>query len=357
MTLNPNSDKVERVNYSELPKEPRGGVSGGMKTFIVILLTALVVSYAMISFYAIPKMVTKADFTTNIQSVANLERDDVAKLKSSLADLNNQLVTLQNSVTQQLNTQNQSIEQKISNISGYAKQTDLTNLSNNISKLQNDISTIQSRLDSISTSDSTITALKTQLATAETTISSLKSTVTTLKADVTTLQNTVAGLTGTSGTTTTTTTTSTLVTSTVTGDLFGNILLSYVGIPTSGTSKSFNFTLTNSAGRTIKNIQLMAGFAFMDASKNQINVPTGVTATLSTNGGLTPVWGTAQVSGGTVAFQSAVGTGLFTDLYNFSQGSGSASYQLTLTLTNTGSSDYSTTQYYIYPIMKVVSYQ
>lgn len=357
MTLNPQrSDIPERVGRDEMPRELKGGGMGsGVKNFVIMLLIAAVVSYAIGAFLIQPKMVTKADFTTNIQSVANLERDDVAKLKASLTDMNNQLVVLQNSVTDQLNAQNLSVEQKISNITGYAKQTDLTNLSSNITKLQNDISSIQSRLDSISNPTATINDLKSRLAAAEATVTSLNTEIATLKTSVTSLQTAVATLqSGTPISPTTTATTTNLVTATVTGDLFGNILMNYDGILVAGSSKSFNFTLANSTGKTINNIQLMAGFALMDAGKNQINIPAGVTATLSTNGGLTPVWGVAQISGGTIAFQSAVGTGLFTDLYNFSQVAGSSSYQLTLTLKSTADL---VGQYYVFPIIKVVSYK
>lgn len=77
--ITPNLNKLGRV----IPgTQSSGQQGGGMKALILPLLISAAVTFVMLSFWAMPKMVSKTDFTANMQSMAT----DVKNAKNS-ADL------------------------------------------------------------------------------------------------------------------------------------------------------------------------------------------------------------------------------------------------------------------------------
>lgn len=123
----PRSDIPERVIPDESPKETKGGMPSTAKLIVIILLVAAVVSYGMITFYAMPKLVTQSIFSTEINKLDGSVKTDISELTASFDSIKAQMSELQGSLVKQINAQNAAVDEKIAgiNLDAYAKAADL----------------------------------------------------------------------------------------------------------------------------------------------------------------------------------------------------------------------------------------
>lgn len=169
----PEDVKIGGYNGGGVPSnEGRQGLLGKALPIVISIILAVVA----VNYLLLPSLVSKADFTTNIQRIDN----GITDLKVSVATLNGlttQIADLSNSI----GTVSSEVAGLRGSIAGYATQ-------GSVSTIQTSLATIQADLNVVKTSMADIPALKTQVTALQTSLDALKTQVTALDARVVKLE-------------------------------------------------------------------------------------------------------------------------------------------------------------------------
>ena len=350
------------------PEKNKFGMSG--KQFIQQVFISIIVALGIVFILANPtKLVNatsvNASFTGMDKKIAE-NKTAIDLQYNTLAGQLNSSQSKQDGLITQLQTNANTLTSAYGTLATKESITNIANTATNAAKNANDA------VVKVSGYDTTIKQLNNDLDTLKKTVDSQSSTISSqatsikdLQAKNTTLQIQVTAIQKKQDESNSTTTTSSSIGTTstykqLTASIIANWLTnsSYVAtssISTTGTSLPFSFTLNNTSGKPISSIQLAMGFYVMDSTGNSLNLPSGVTTALTTVG-LTPQW-IVQTSGvgNVLLFATSTNNSIF-QLFNFTQDTGSVSYNVNLTLTAPSSGGNISGMYTIYPVIKVVGY-
>ena len=326
---NPQDDPPESAGNEVIEVKPE---TKGLKALAPPLLISIAVVYGAMSFLMPSSFVTKKDFTTNIQSVA----EEVTALKNEVGNLKSNVVT--KDIITPINAELTAIKNQISS---FVARDTITSLQSDVNNLKNTATNNTDLIAKVNTLQNTITSLTDKLKTAEDKIATQQTQIASLQSGITS-PGVPTGQ----------------VTATVIGNTFtGSQVLTFAPIVASSTgSQSFTFTLNNGTGKTINNVQLAVGLQLMDSNGNVMvgGLPTGTTVSL-TSPSLTAIWQTQSTGFAyLIGFTNTSPTGIFGGLGAITQPAGNASYQITVTVA-TGTTPLAS-QFSIYPIIKIVSF-
>lgn len=344
----PASERQEQlIRPTSAPVSSGGGFqAGGIRQIVIMLVVALLAAFALAIFWVLPQTVTKSDFTKNLQGVAS----DIAAIKNAQKGDETTLATLSTQVTG-LNSQFSNFQSSLNTfaktLADHTTQLSTTPTRAQLDALQNQLNTLKATVEGLPAS------LKADY---NGQIATLQTSLTSISQQVTTLANTV-NTTGTGNTGGTTTPTG-QVSAVVIGNSFtGSQIMSFLaGVAANTTSsQSFTYQLTNNTGKSITNIQLAIGLELLDANNTiiQAGLPSTTSVSLSSSG--TAVVWSQQTTGipYILGFANSVPTGIFGGLGVMSQGTGTATYNITVTVT---SGVNATPAFNVFPIVKVVSF-
>ena len=172
MAMPEQDDRVERVERTEYPPAKAARPSGGIKQLLMMVAISAAVSFALLVVWAMPQMVTKSDFTKNIQNMSV----DVASAKTLASNLSTQITAVSTSV--------QLITSDVATIKGaYTTATAVNGLiANQINPIQQSLNSLKSTVDGLPKSQPDIAPLKTQITALQTSLDAIKVDVAALKA-------------------------------------------------------------------------------------------------------------------------------------------------------------------------------
>lgn len=327
------SDEVEKVKGGG---KYIGGTGVGMKQVLFASVCAIVVSIFAIYMLFLSNLVSKKDFTTNIQGMSDVVTKTKTDLTQIVTNLQNTVNALPASIAGQVNT---AVTQAISSIN---------------SQLSGMASAIKSASDKVDSQNTKIDTLTKQLTVAEDRIKVLEDKAKT--------------------TTSTTGSSSSLgqVSNTLNGVTVS--IASYTWLPPIGVygyssqsagamlltagdngtgSTTFQLIVQNTTGKTIQNLTMTLGFSLMDYTSTG-TVPTiTVTPTLVSQGGL-PAWVYQSSGAGYLMFYN----GAFAGFFGFNPPVGDTTIYCTLNILGTAGQTglINGHQYYLFPMVKIQSF-
>ena len=329
----PENDQVERVKPSDMPPVPVEKPTGGIKQLVMFGIIALIAAFAIVQFYAIPSLVTKKDFTTNITNMVtaiDTVKKDASEAKTAVA----QVAAMQSTLN--------AIQADINSVKAAGSMTQAQ-----VSKLVT---------DGIAPLNETIKTLQTQISKLPTTsvdsskLAAIQESIDAVKKDV------VALKTGTPTTTTPTTTPASGVTVTGIGDMFGQPYLIYSGGIASNISatRTFNFTVNNNLAKPITSMQFLVAFHALTSDLQQVELPATATVKVASSSMIGTLWQQQPVGGGIYAFTNQVMSGVLSGLGSVGQETGSVQYTMSVTITT---ADAAVQPINLFPTVKVISFK
>jgi len=347
---------VEPIAGGEYEGMPSNGNQVSVRALIVSVGLSLVLVFGMMYVYFIPKLVSKADFDTNIGNIVaelNAVKTSVAPLIGLPAQVSN--------LSTSIGTANSELATIRAGGAGYATQGSLTALQTTVATLQTDLNTVKANVGDD-------TALQTQVDSLQASLTSLVGEISALAGRVVELENSSSS-TSTSTTTTTTLASDTLNGLTATIEPYSHLFTPYnpmigtsvqtmaiktddngivAGDGLGGGSTTFQLVLENNTGQTIKDLIVTLVFGIFDSDYKSQTLPTVEKVDLASFGypmvnGLSGSKNYLYFSGGGYAY------------IGFSQAVGDRSYYCTLTIPAAAGATADTT-YLLYPQIKVVSF-
>jgi hypothetical protein len=325
-----------------------------LKLYGAMAAIAIIITYLGISLLVKPTdMVTKADFTTNIQNMLKSIEDNNRKVEGQVNGVTSNVNSELSKIGGQISSLNTKIDQQVSRIQ------DSVTAANAATNAAKGIDSISKKVDSTANSVDTLTGEINKLKVA---VSDLTTRLSSAELELTATKNKINNL-STSGVSSTATGVSGLsslsnVSAWITsfGSSFGmqSSSMPVISFTTNSTgvgTGSFTLYIANSTNRTINNLQLSLALFFADSTGvKQQDLP--VTNTISVGGMGSPLW-VAQNPGATnmAVFASGLSNNLFN--WNFSQNAGTSTYYCTVTVTGAQPN----TSFTVYPQIKVVNYQ